>query len=86
MASFLNAGAKSHTVKSTIHDGDIEWIKALIKMSPNFLEESFHWPFDVDVIATFTSKENLSAEFECLSDARRKNPDDVDEEDVPLPT
>ncbi len=59
MASFLNVDAKSHIIKLNIDDGDIEWIKALVKMSPDFLEESFHWPFDVNGIVTFTSKENL---------------------------
>ena len=80
-SSFLNTDAKSHTVKLTIDNGDIEWIKALVKTSPDFLEQSFHWPFDVNGIATFTSKENLSTEFEYLYDARGKNPDDVDEND-----
>ena len=79
-ASFLNANAMSHTVKFIIENGDIEQIKTLIKTSPDFLEESFHWPFDINGIATFTSKENLSAEFECLYDAREKNPDEVDED------
>jgi len=71
-ASFLNANAKSHTVKLTVDDEDIKQIKALIKTSRDFLEESFHWPFDVNGIATFTSKENLSDEFEHLYDARGK--------------
>ena len=81
ISSFLNADAKSHTVKLTIDNGDIERIKDLVKTSPDFLEESFHWPFDVNGIAPFTSKENLSTEFEYLYDARGKNPDDVDEND-----
>ena len=71
----------SHTIKLRIDVNDVERIKALVKTSPDFLEESFHWPFDINRIATFTSKENLSAEFECLYDARGKNPDDVNEDD-----
>ena len=52
-ASFLNADAKSHTVKLMADDGNIKRIKALVKTSPDFLEESFHWPFDVNSITTF---------------------------------
>jgi hypothetical protein len=85
-ASFLNADAKSHTVKLTVDERDIERIKALVKTSPDFVEETFHWPFDVNGIATFTSKQNLSAEFEYLYDARGKNPDDVDEDDKMSPS
>ena len=85
-ASFLNTDAKSHTVKLTVDDKDIERIKVLVNTSPDFLEGSFHWPFDVNGIATFTSKENLSAEFEYLYDARGKNPDDVDEDDKISPS
>ena len=85
-ASFLNADAKSHTVKLTVHDKDIERIKALVNTSPDFLEESFHWPFDVNGVATFTSKENLSAEFQYLYDARGKHPGDVDEDDKISPS
>jgi len=84
-SSFLNADAKSHTVKLTIDDGDIQRIEALVKTSPDFVEESFRWPFDVNGITTFTSKENLSTEFEYLYDARDKNPDDVDEDDKMAP-
>ncbi len=80
-ASFLNTDVKFYTIKLNIDDGDIEWIKILVKMSPDFLEESFHWSFDINGIATFISKENLSIEFEYLCDARRKIPDDVDEDD-----
>ena len=70
-ASFFNADAmSSHTVKLTVNDRDIERIKALVKTSPDFVEESFHWPFDINSIAAFTSKENLSAEYEYLYDAR----------------
>ena len=76
-ASFLNADAMSHTLKLTVDDKDIQQIKALVKTSPDFLEESFHWPFDINRLATFTSKQNLSAEFEYLYNARGKNPDDV---------
>ena len=76
----------SHTVKLTIDGGDIEWIKALVKTSPDFREEGFHWPFDVNDIATFTSKENLSTEFEYLYDARGKNADDIDENDKMPPS
>ena len=63
-ASFLKSDAVSHTVKLTIDDGVIERIKALIKTSLDFHEENFHWPFDVNGIATFTSKEKLLDEFE----------------------
>ena len=66
-----------YTVKLSIENGDIERIKALIKTSPDFLEESFHWPFDFNGITTFTSKENLSVD---LYDARDKNPDEFDED------
>src|SRR5436305_7357850 len=59
-ASFLNADAMSHTVKLTVDDRDIERIKALVNTSPDFVEGNFHWPFDVNSIATFISKENLS--------------------------
>ena len=69
-ASFLNADAMSHTVKLTVDGEDIERIKTLVKTSADFLEESFHWPFDVNGIATFTSKENLSDEFEYLYKVR----------------
>ena len=55
MASFLIADAKSRTVN---------WIKALVRTSPDFIEENFHWSFAV--VVTFTSKQNLSAQFECL--------------------
>ena len=58
MTSFLNADAKSHTVKLTLANADIERIKDLVKTSPNFIEQNFHWPFDINGIATFTSKEN----------------------------
>jgi len=85
-ASFLNADAKSHTVKLTVHDRDIERIKALVNTSPDFLEGSFHWPFDINGVATFTSKENLSAEFQYLYDARGKNLGDVDEDDKISPS
>jgi hypothetical protein len=82
-ASFLNANALSHTVKLKLDPEDIERIKAFIKTSPDYIEENFRWPFtvDIDTIATFTSKENLAAEFESLYDARGKNPDDVKEDD-----
>ena len=80
-AAFLNADAKSYTIKLTVDERDIEHIKALVKSSPDFLEETFHWPFNIDSIATFTSKENLSAQFEYLYNARAKNPDDIDEDD-----
>jgi len=85
-ASFLNADAKSHTVKLTVDDRDIERIKGLVNTSPDFLEGSFHWPFDVNGVATFTSKENLSAEFQYLYDARGKNPGVVDEDDKISPS
>ena len=85
-ASFLNAGAMSHTIKLNIHNEDIERIKALVKTSPDFLEENFHWPFDINSIATFTSKENLSAEFDYLYDARGKNPNNVNEDDKMSPS
>ena len=49
-------------------------------MGPDFLEESFHWPFIINGIVRFTSKENLSIEFECLYDVRDKNPDEFDED------
>jgi len=79
MTSFLNADTKSHTVKLTVANADIERIKDLVKTSPDFIKQNFHWPFDINSIATFTSKENLSSEFEHLYDARGKNPDDIDE-------
>ena len=75
----------SHTVKLTVDNEDIEWIKDLIKMSLDFLKESFQWPFDVYGIATFISKDNLSTEFEYLYDARGKNPDDIDEDNKMSP-
>src|SRR5436305_15101463 len=73
-------------LKLTVDDEDIKQIKALIKTSPDFLEESFHWPFDVNGIATFTSKENLSDEFEHLYDARGKKHDDVHEDNKMAPS
>ena len=50
-------------------------------MSPDFLEESFYWSFDVNRIVF---KENLSAKFEYLYDARGKNPD-VNEDNKRFP-
>ena len=41
---------------------------------------------DINHIATFTSKENLSAEFEYLYDARGENPDDVDKDNKISPS
>ena len=85
-ASFLNAGAMSHTIKLNVHNGDIERIKALVKTSPDFLEENFHWLFDINGIATFTSKENLSTEFDYLYEARGKNPNNVNEDNKMSPS
>jgi hypothetical protein len=84
--SFLNADAKSHTVKLTIINTDIDRIKDLVKTSPDFLEQNFHWPFDINGIATFTSKENLNSEFEHVYDARGKNPDSIDEDNKMSPS
>src|SRR5436190_22622774 len=76
----------SHTIKLNIHNGDIERIKALVKTSPDFLEENFHWLFDINGIATFTSKENLSTEFDYLYEARGKNPNNVNEDNKMSPS
>jgi hypothetical protein len=84
--SFLNAGAMSHTIKLNVHNEDIERIKALVKTSPDFVEENFHWPFDINGIATFNSKENLSADFDYLYDARGKNPNNVNEDNKMSPS
>ena len=84
-ASFLNAGALSHTVKLKIDVHDIERVEDLVKTSPDFLDGTFRWPFD-NGIATFTSKENLSSEFQYLYDARHKNPDDINEDDRMSPS
>jgi len=67
---------RSHTVELTIINAHIERIKDLVKTSPDF---DFHWPFDINSITTFTSKENLTSEFEHLYDARGKNPGSIDE-------
>ena len=84
-ASFSNASALSHTVKLKIDVHDIERVEDLVKTSPDFLNGTFRWPFD-NGIATFTSKENLSSEFQYLYDARHKNPDDINEDDRMSPS
>lgn len=67
-------------VKLTVANADIERIQHLVKISPDFVEHNFHWPFDVNGVVTFTSKENLFSKFEHIYDARGKSPDDIDED------
>lgn len=79
--SFLNAGAFSHTIKFTIPKEDVERIKALVKLSPEFQPgDDFHWPF-VDGVATANNKDNLSFPFENVYDGRKKGNGENGEED-----
>lgn len=81
-ASYLNAGALSHTVKFAIAREDIDHVKALIESSPEYhASDEFKWPF-VDDVATTSNKDNLTSAFEHVYDGRGKSIRDLGEEDL----
>lgn len=81
-ASYLNAGALSHTLKFTIEREDRHRVKALIESSPEYrASDEFKWPF-VDNVATANNKDNLASAFEHVYDGRGKSIRDLGEEDL----
>src|SRR5436190_20006125 len=44
--AFLQAGAKSHMIIANIGFAEIDRIKSIIQLLPNFEEHGYRWPFD----------------------------------------
>jgi len=54
--SYLQADAKSHTIKVQLKSSDIDHIKSIIRTAPHHVEAAYQWPFE-GIIAKFTSKD-----------------------------
>ena len=75
--AFLQAEAMSHAIFVDMDRQEVDQIKRIVKTVPNFQEQGYRWPFD-GMEAKFTSKENLSMEYENVWDGRGIDVHDVD--------
>jgi hypothetical protein len=81
-ASFLSAGALSHTIKFKISDEDVAKVKKLVESGPISSDMGdFYWPVS-NGVAVANNKDDLASPFAEVYDGRSKGLDDLDDEDM----